>query len=57
MALGAYLSNVVSIPSEALAVGSIVLISAIHSFSIRTSSRFQHCCPTHESPDRPGGRA
>ena len=41
MALGAYLTNVVAIPSETLAVGAIVLISMIHSFNIRTSSRFQ----------------
>ena len=41
MALGAYLSNVVTVPPKALAVGAVLLISMIHSFNLRTSSRFQ----------------
>ncbi|MGB5508060.1 APC family permease [Robiginitalea sp.] len=41
MALGAYTSNVVSIAPSVLAVGTVILISVIHSFNLRVSSRFQ----------------
>jgi len=41
MALGAYTSNVVSIAPAVLAVGTVILISAIHSFNLTVSSRFQ----------------
>ena len=41
MAMGAYLSNVVSLPPVWLALGVILLVSGIHSFNLRTSSRFQ----------------
>ena len=41
MAMGAYLSNVLTIPPVYLALGIILLVSLIHSFNIRTSSRFQ----------------
>lgn len=41
MALGAYLGNVVALPPKGLAIGTIILVSLIHSFSLRTSSRFQ----------------
>jgi APA family basic amino acid/polyamine antiporter len=41
MALGAYGSNVVDIPPKYLALGILVIVSAIHSFNLRTSSRFQ----------------
>ncbi|MGA9239715.1 amino acid permease, partial [Robiginitalea sp.] len=41
MALGAYASNVVSIPPPVLAVGTVIVISGIHSFNLRVSSRFQ----------------
>lgn len=41
MALGAYLSNVVSISQTGMAVGIVLVISAIHSFNLRVSSRFQ----------------
>lgn len=41
MALGAYLSNVVSVPPKILAVATILLITVIHSFNLRTSSGFQ----------------
>ncbi|MGB5315691.1 MAG: amino acid permease [Robiginitalea sp.] len=41
MALGAYASNVISIPPSAMAVGTVILISGIHSFNLKVSSRFQ----------------
>ena len=41
MALGAYGANVVDIPPRYLAIGVLLLVSAIHSFNLRASSRFQ----------------
>lgn len=41
MALGAYLSNVVSISSTGMAVGIVVLISGVHSINLKVSSSFQ----------------
>ena len=41
MALGAYGSNVVDLPPKYLAVGVLLFVSAIHSFNLRASSRFQ----------------
>lgn len=41
MALGAYTSNVLVLPPKALAIGTLVLISAIHCFNLKVSSRFQ----------------
>lgn len=41
MALGAYLTHVVAVAPGLLAVGAVVLLSGVHSFNLRTSSRFQ----------------
>ncbi len=41
MALGAYGSNVVDLPPKYLAIGVLLLVSAIHSFNLKASSRFQ----------------
>lgn len=41
MALGAYGSNVVEVPPKYLALGVLLIVSAIHSFNLRASSRFQ----------------
>ena len=41
MALGAYGSNVVDVPPKYLALGVLLVVSAIHSFNLRASSRFQ----------------
>jgi len=41
MAMGAYGSHVVDLPPKALAIGVLLLVSAIHSFNLRASSRFQ----------------
>lgn len=41
MALGAYGSNVVDVPPKYLALGVLLIVSAIHSFNLRASSRFQ----------------
>lgn len=42
MAVGAYLAELTGCPPVATAVGSIVLLSAAHSFSLRHSSRLQN---------------
>ncbi|MDX1333405.1 MAG: amino acid permease [Robiginitalea sp.] len=41
MAMGAYGSHVVDLPPKTLAIGVLLLVSAIHSFNLRASSRFQ----------------
>jgi APA family basic amino acid/polyamine antiporter len=41
MALGAYLSNVLPFSPTGMAVGIVIVISAVHSFNIVVSSRFQ----------------
>ncbi len=41
MALGAYLSNLVALSPAGMAIGIVLLVSAIHSFNLNISSRFQ----------------
>ncbi|MEX0289330.1 MAG: APC family permease, partial [Flavobacteriaceae bacterium] len=41
MALGAYLGNVLAISPTFLAIGAILIVSIVHSFSINVSSQFQ----------------
>lgn len=41
IAMGAYLGDSLPVPSSWIAVGTILVISVMHSFSLRKSSRFQ----------------